>query len=80
MKLLIEKGANVDAKTNDFNYTPLHFAADRGHKDVIALLVENKANVNVRDKHDDTPCDFVKESGKNYKLQIKTYHPKLFKR
>lgn len=35
-----------------------------GHRDVVALLVENKADVNARNKYDNTPCDVVKEWGK----------------
>lgn len=40
--LLIEKGANIEAKTRD-GLTPLHCAARSGHDQVVDLLVENKA-------------------------------------
>ena len=30
--------------------TPLHFAAGRGHTDSVALLVASGANVNMKDK------------------------------
>lgn len=42
VSLLIEKGANIEAKTRD-GLTPLHCAARSGHDQVVDLLVENKA-------------------------------------
>src|SRR5262245_18445811 len=39
VKSLIAKGANVNTRTN-YGATALHFAADRGHLEVIKVLVE----------------------------------------
>jgi cytohesin len=36
-------------------WTPLHWAARKGHKDVVELLLANKADVNARDNHGSTP-------------------------
>ncbi len=48
MKLLVAKGADINAK--DYNgTTPLHEAAWSGHKDVVELLVDNGANVSAKD-------------------------------
>jgi outer membrane protein assembly factor BamB len=49
VKKLLDAGADVNAAT-EYGATALHFAADKGHLDVVRLLVERKANVNARDK------------------------------
>ena len=44
-KLLVEKGANVDAKALFEGRTPLSFAAENGHEAIVKLLVEKGANI-----------------------------------
>jgi ankyrin repeat protein len=44
VQLLISKGANVKAKTDD-GRTPLHSAAAKEHKDIAELLIEKGADV-----------------------------------
>ena len=34
---------------------PIHWAADRGHKDVVEMLILNGANINVVDRGGKTP-------------------------
>ena len=43
-KLLLEKGANVDA-TNGAGQTPLHQASEDGHLNIVKLLLEKGANM-----------------------------------
>jgi ankyrin repeat protein len=45
VKLLLEKGANVNAKTK-FNATPLSLAIPRGHGAIVETLIAHGANVN----------------------------------
>ena len=45
VKQAIVDGADVNAK-NHIRLTPLHIAADRGHKEVGALLIDKGADVN----------------------------------
>lgn len=56
VKLLIEKGADVNIETT-INGTALYFAANDGYLDVVKLLLEHEANPNVEveisDMHDD---------------------------
>ena len=48
IKLLVEKGANLESKSN-ISYTSLSLAAHNGHKAIVELLVEKKANLESKD-------------------------------
>lgn len=48
VKALVEKGANIEAKTR-YDTTPLFFAARNGHLEVVQYLISKGANVNVTD-------------------------------
>ena len=63
-KLLLANGADVNAK-NKTDFTPLHFAAWKGHKKVVELLLASNANVNAKDSNGDTPLTFANR--KNHK-------------
>jgi ankyrin repeat protein len=43
------------SKDSRFGLTPLHVAAFSGHRDVVELLLTNKADVNAKDKDGHTP-------------------------
>ena len=47
--MLIEKGANIEAKTRD-GLTPLHCAARSGHDAVVDLLLERGAPISAKSK------------------------------
>ena len=55
-KLLIEKGADVNAKNRDGS-TPLHSAAFLGHTEIAELLIRKGAEVNPKNYRDETPLD-----------------------
>ncbi|WP_338482336.1 ankyrin repeat domain-containing protein [Wolbachia endosymbiont (group A) of Ophion costatus] len=56
---LINKGANVNATDQD-GKTPLHWAAVKGHEEVVeALLGKHGIDVNLADKNKDTPLHSV---------------------
>ena len=55
VKLLIAKGADVNAKAGISEKTPLHEAASSGHKEVVELLIANGADVNAKKKFGRTP-------------------------
>ncbi len=64
-KLLIEKGAEVNAKGGvDMDMTPLIYAASQDRIDMVKLLIENGANVNVKTKYGWTPLFFAASRGK----------------
>jgi len=51
-EILLDNGAEVDAKTNDnFGWTPLHLAASNDHITIAKLLLENGANVDAQDNY-----------------------------
>ncbi|XP_066937511.1 uncharacterized protein [Macrobrachium rosenbergii] len=54
VKLLLESGANVNAKDN-FRRTALHNAAHNGLVDIMKLLLESGANVDAKDNSRQTP-------------------------
>ncbi|OWF44955.1 myotrophin-like [Mizuhopecten yessoensis] len=53
VKEQLSKGASVNEIVK--NRAPLHFAADYGQVEVLKLLLEKGADVNVKDKYDITP-------------------------
>lgn len=66
MKMLIEKGADVNAREPIFGRTPLHCAVRSRHADLVKTLVENGADVNAREtgKYSDaTPLYYALDSG-----------------
>ena len=64
-KLLLEQGANINAKADDeHGGTPLHWGAATGRKDLATLLIDAGANVNAVDNNGYTPLDAT-----NYKAE-----------
>ena len=47
IKMLLRKGADVNAANSDGN-TPLHLAAANGRKAIVKFLVSNKADADAR--------------------------------
>jgi ankyrin repeat protein len=57
-KLLLSKGAEIDAKDDD-GMTPLHIAAWKGRKAVVQLLLSHGTEVNARNKRGTTPLHYA---------------------
>jgi hypothetical protein len=76
-RLLLQKGAQIDSIPPGFDYsgTGLHYAALNGHRAMVEFLIQQGANVNVKDtKVGGTPAGWAEYSGhvelKNYLDQI----------
>jgi hypothetical protein len=62
VKELLEKGANPNAKDN-YESTPLHYAAQVGSSDIAMLLINKGANVNAKSCTGHTPLHVAAISG-----------------
>lgn len=64
LKAAIGSGAGVDLEDPMSRRTALHFAADSGNMEAIALLIEAKANANAKDRTGKTPVTIAAERGR----------------
>ena len=67
-KLMLEHGAdpNVsegDYGIDDFKWTGLHWAAEKGHLNIVNLLIQYNADIHALDSHGDTALDTAARSG-----------------
>ncbi len=62
---MLEFGS-MDLNQGDYDRrTALHLAANEGHLEVVKLLCEAGANINVKDRWGDRPLDDAKKAKKN---------------
>jgi hypothetical protein len=61
-RLLSIRNINVNVK-DDWNETPLHFAAENGHVEIARLLLQNGAEVNAKSRWDMTPLQDAASHG-----------------
>lgn len=54
IKKAIERGANINLKENTYNWTALMEASYYGNLNLVKFLVENGANVNIKNQHGHT--------------------------
>lgn len=63
---LIAKGADV----NKTGWTPLHYAATRGHRDVIRLLLDNYAYIDAASPNGSTPLMMAAQYGSDDAVKL----------
>jgi len=54
VKLLVERGANIDSRSTELSSTPLQIAARHGEAEIVRYLLEKGADVNARNRLGDT--------------------------
>ena len=69
VKALIKNNPDLVFSKDDFGHTPLYLAAASGRKNVVELLLANKADVNVTNNNGETPLRKAVVKGGNYDLQ-----------
>jgi ankyrin repeat protein len=55
VKLLLEKGTELETKDKDYGWTPLSWAASNGREAVVKLLLEKGVVLETKDKDGRTP-------------------------
>lgn len=65
LKMLLEKGADIDNETFFEKLTPLHYAAITGNFAAFKMLVERGGNVNIQTSRHPTPLSLLITSAKN---------------
>ncbi|KAF4523418.1 hypothetical protein B566_EDAN007890, partial [Ephemera danica] len=73
VSLLIEKGANIEAKTRD-GLTPLHCAARSGHEQVVDMLLERGAPISSKTKNGLAPLHMASQGDHVDAARILLYH------
>ena len=58
---LIQAGAEVNARNED-HWTPLHFAAKHNNIDIVKLLLDNGAKINVKTSYGHTPLQLTTDT------------------
>jgi hypothetical protein len=62
-RLLSIRNINVNVKDDLKGATPLHYAAENGHIEIARLLLQNGAEVNVRNNYGNTPLHWAASNG-----------------
>lgn len=61
--VLVEAGANKEARTNWGGGTPLHVAAMNGKAEVVTVLLQAGANKEAKDNNGGTPLEYAQMKG-----------------
>ncbi len=70
VRSLLSKGANVNEKDAGGSRTALHYACERGHTEVAALLISRGADVNVSSWDAKTPLHAAAASGNKETVEL----------
>ena len=56
---LIENGANIEAKDQYNQWTPVHIACQYGHLPVVQYLIEKGTNIEAKTAYQSTPLHYA---------------------
>jgi ankyrin repeat domain-containing protein 50 len=65
VRLLLEKGANIEARGLD-QRTPLELAVKYRRENIVRLLFEKGVNIEARGYHQKTPLEIAAENGSEF--------------
>ena len=63
VRTLLKSNSYLASDKDLYDTTPLHWAAQKNHKDIAELLLASGADVNARNKYGDTPLHFAASAG-----------------
>ena len=63
VKLLVDRGTNLNAAAHSNGMTPLMLASTKGHLAILQLLVKKGADFNLKDRNDTTALGHARENG-----------------
>jgi len=61
-RLLLDRGASIDAATSD-NWTSLHYAAENGYESIVRLLLDRGASIDAATSDNWTSFHFAADKG-----------------
>lgn len=64
VKLLLERGANVDGP-GTYQRPALTWAAERGHAEIVSLLLQHGADTGIEDEYGRTAADYARQYGRD---------------
>lgn len=65
VEVLLSFDVDVNCRSHDQpNYTPLHFAASKGHLNCAKVLLKYHADITAKDTQGNTPTDLAKRNAK----------------
>lgn len=65
VEALIAAGADIDALDSD-DYSALHKACENSDKDMVKLLLDHNAIVDIENRYDETPLSLARDKGNKY--------------
>jgi ankyrin repeat protein len=70
VKQHLSAGADADVKGGWMGGTPLHYAAENGQKEMVELLIDKGADVNLKTDFDQTPLHLAAENGQKEMVEL----------
>lgn len=70
VQILVDAGADVNVRHKTYQGTPLQYAANEGHAEVVKILLKGKASIDAKDSIGRTPLMWAAMSGKKDVVEV----------
>jgi ankyrin repeat protein len=77
VKALLKDYPELVSSKDNVNITPLHWAAQFGHKGLVELLLAHGTDVNAKDNNGKTPMKLAAENCKTDVVELLRHHPEV---